>query len=72
MKHSESGRGIGLTLIVILAALLLIVLLVTGQMKSLGFGAQPQEGPAQNPVQQAQEVVDAVNDLSQRTLEIGQ
>lgn len=72
MKHNHSGRSFGPTLIVILIAALLVALLVTGQMQRLGLGAQPQANPTQSPVQQAQGVADALNEINRRTLEIGQ
>lgn len=51
----------GLSLAVLLISVLIIALLVTMELKSLSRSGTS-AGPAQDPVQQAQEAVDAFNE----------
>lgn len=60
MKHNITGRGSGLTLVIILIIALLIAFLGVKNMGPLGIGgSSPQQ---ESYVQQAQDAVDALND----------
>ena len=59
---NSNGRGSGLLLIIILLVALLIAFLVVKQMGSFGIGKTDSlQEPQQDPVQQAQNAVDAIN-----------
>ena len=59
---NSNGRGSGLVLIILLLVALLIAFLVIKQMGNFGFGKDDSlQEPQQDPVQQAQNAVDAIN-----------
>ena len=63
MKWNNKGLSSGLMLVVILLVIVIVALLFTAQMGAFGMG-KTGDGPAQtpDPVEQAQEAVDAVNE----------
>ncbi|MBR3556632.1 MAG: hypothetical protein IKN89_12030 [Oscillospiraceae bacterium] len=63
MKRNNKGFSSGLMLVVILLVIVIVALLFTAQMGAFGMG-KTGDGPAQtpDPVEQAQEAVDAVNE----------
>ncbi len=63
---NSKGKGSGLALVIILIVALLIAFFVLKNMSSLGFGrdATTQQ---ENVVQQAQDLVDQINDRMQQT-----
>jgi hypothetical protein len=63
MRLNDRGRSSGLMLVVILLVIVIVALLFTAQMGAFGMG-KTGDGPAQtpDPVEQAQEAVDAVNE----------
>ena len=63
MKRNNKGFSSGLRLVVILLVIVIVALLFTAQMGAFGMG-KTGDGPAQtpDPVEQAQEAVDAVNE----------
>ena len=66
---NSKGRGSGLLLICLLIVALVVAWLVVTQRGSLEFGkTEMQQGQAEqmDPVQQAQDVVDAVNEAMGR------
>lgn len=65
--HSGRGKGFGLVLVMLLLAALVVVFLTLKQMTSLGFGGGAGESPWNDPVEQAQEAVDAVNERMGRS-----
>ena len=67
MKRNNKGFSSGLMLVVILLVIVIVALLFTAQMGAFGMG-KTGDGPAQtpDPVEQAQEAVDAVNDHLQQ------
>lgn len=67
---NNSGKGSALFLLVLLCVALLIAYLAISNMSSLGFGKQStQQENMQNPVDQAEDVV---NQLNERTQQSGQ
>ena len=62
MKNDRSGRGSGLTLAVLLIAALIVAWLAVTQLRLFNPGASKGEPARENPVTQAQDAVDAVND----------
>ena len=66
---NNKGRGSGLMLIIILVVALLIGYLAMTQMGSFVFGkpSMQQEQTQQNVIEQAQNVVDAINNRLQQT-----
>ena len=66
---NNKGKGSGLLLLCLLAVILLVGRLVVTQMESLGFGkTDMQKGQTEqmDPVQQAQNVVDMLNQAQQQ------
>ena len=63
MKRNNKGFSSGLMLVVILLVIVIVAPLFTAQMGAFGMG-KTGDGPAQtpDPVEQAQEAVDAVNE----------
>lgn len=66
---NNKGKGSSLILIIILIVALIIAFLVVNQMGSLGVGNTTQIETQQNPVDQAQNAVDAINE---RMMKAGQ
>lgn len=66
MKNNR-GRGSGLALIVILVVEVIVAFLVVTQMGGFGFGKKgaQQEQTQQNAVEQAQDLVNQVNERTQ-------
>ena len=63
MKNDRSGRGSGLMLAVLLIAALIVAWLAVTQLRLFNPGASKGEPAArENPVTQARDAVDAVND----------
>ena len=70
MNRRQSGRGTGLGLVVILIVALVVAWLAVTQLQSLR--APREAAPAQStadPVQQARDAVDALNDRMQTAAE---
>jgi Tfp pilus assembly protein PilX len=69
-KMNNKGKGSGLFLIVILIVVLIVAYLAVTQMRSLGFGKKEEaQIEQQNPVHQAQDAVDAINQRQHEALE---
>ena len=69
---NNRGKCSGLALILILIAALIFASLVVKQLGSLGVGETTQHGQTQqNAVQQAQDVVDAINAQMQQSVPVG-
>ena len=69
-KMNNKGKGSGLFLIVILIVALIVAYLAVTQMSSLGFGKKEEaQIEQQDPVRQAQDAVDAINQRQQEALE---
>ena len=69
---NSKGKGSGLFLIVIMIAALIVVYLAVTQMGSQGIGKKRMEETQieqQDPVNAAQDVVDAINQRQQEALE---
>ena len=64
--HDRKGKGSGLVIVLILLVALLIVFLAVKQMQSAGFGDSPGEAMQSDPVEQAQDAVDVINDRMQQ------
>ena len=65
MKDNK-GRGSGLAIVIILIVALLIAVISMTRINDLGFGKQvTQQEQTQNPVQQAQDIVDQINQRQQ-------
>ena len=64
---NSKGKGTGLALVIIMLAALLAAYLAVTQIGGLGFGNKSAE-QQQNPVQQAQNVVDLINQSQQDAL----
>ena len=62
MKNDRSGRGSGLMLAVLLIAALIVAWLAVTQLRLFNPGASKSEPARENPVTQARDAVDAVND----------
>jgi flagellar basal body-associated protein FliL len=63
---NNKGKGSGIFLIVILIVALIVAYLAVTQMSSLGFGKKKEaQIEQQNPVHQAQDAVDAINQRQQ-------
>ena len=62
MRLNNQGLSSGLMLIVILLAVMIIALLFISQMGSFGMGRTSEGAQTPNPVEQAQEAVDAINE----------
>lgn len=62
----KKGLSSGLVLVIILAAALLIAFLTMKQMGSSSFGIASDKAQYENPVEQAQDVVDAINNRTQQ------
>jgi len=62
--RNDKGRGSGLMLIIILVVALIVAYLEVQQMKSLGVGGttQQEQVQEQDPVDAAQDAVDALNE----------
>ena len=69
----NKGKGSGLALTVILVAALIVAYLAVTQMDSLGFGTkeETEQAETQNPVQQAQDIVNLINGRAQQIAESG-
>jgi flagellar basal body-associated protein FliL len=69
-KMNNKGKDSRLFLIVILIVVLIVAYLAVTQMSSLGFGKKEEaQIEQQNPVHQAQDAVDAINQRQQEALE---
>ena len=65
MKDNK-GRGSGLAIVIILIVGLLIAVISMTRINGLGFGKKvTQQEQTQNPVQQAQDIVDQINQRQQ-------
>jgi len=63
---NNKGKGSGIFLIVILIVTLIVAYFAVTQMSSLGFGKKEETRiEQQNPVHQAQDAVDAINQRQQ-------
>ncbi len=62
---NNKGKGAGLALVIILVAALIIGVLVVKNMGGMGAG-QETEAQSENFVQQAQSVVDQINQAQQQ------
>ena len=60
---NNKGKGSGLALIIILVVAIIVAYLAVSNMSSLGFGKkqETQQEQIQDPVQQAQDIVDQIN-----------
>ena len=70
----NKGRGSGLCLIIILIVALVVAWLTITQMKSLGVGSSQPHGQEQvevpeDPEEEAQNTVDALNDRTQEAVD---
>ena len=66
---NNRGKGSGLALIIILIVALVAAYLAVTQMGALGFGktaVQQEQAELQNAVQQAQDIVDMLNQAQQQ------
>ena len=60
---NNKGKGSGLALIIILVVAIIVAYLAVAQMGSLGIGKKQETQQA--PVQQAQDIVDQINQRQQ-------
>ena len=74
---NNKGKGSGLALILIMIVALIVAYLAVTQMGSLGFGTKEealqatQQVETQDPVQQAQDIVEQINGRAQQIAESG-
>lgn len=64
---NNKGEGRGLALILILIVALIVAFLAVKQMDGLGVGNSTQTESVQDPVQQARDAVDALNERINQT-----
>ncbi len=62
MRLNRKGFSSGLMLVVIMLAVVIIALLFITQMGAFGIGKTPEAAQTPDPVEQAREVVDAINE----------
>ena len=62
MRGNDRGRSTGLMLVVILLVIVIVALLFVAQMGAFGIGKTPEAAQTPDPVEQAQEAVDAINE----------
>lgn len=70
MKPNNHGRVSGIALILLLLVALIVAYLAATQVRRLGFGQRaPTQSEQQNPVDQAQDAVDALNERMGQSIE---
>ncbi len=62
MQLNRKGFSSGLMLVVIMLAVVIIALLFITQMGAFGIGKTPEAEQTTDPVEQAREAVDAINE----------
>ncbi len=62
MKGNDAGRGTGLTLVLVLIVALVVAWLAVAQLRSVRSQDSGAAQPTADPVQQARDAVDALNE----------
>ena len=68
MKGNDSGRGTGLTLALILIVALVVAWLAVTQLRSVKSQDNSAAQPTTDPVQQARDAVNALNEKMDRSI----